>query len=241
MSDLLNTLIQDARVWQGRHQRRSQHDGEPTGYAQLDRQLGGQGWPKGALSECLLSQPGIGELQLVLPLMKRISHSERQVFWIDPPCIPYAPALHRAGVRLDHVVVIRTEGVGDFLWTVENCLKSSVSGLVMAWPGKLARRDTRRLQLAAEASGCVGVLFRDSACESQSSPAALRLVLSTHQGDSGFSAQRLQVNILKRRGGWPGESCSIFLPARAELENETGAHEPIPAQVIRGPWPQLPR
>ena len=119
MSELLNTLMQDARVWQGHKHRRTTQPAEPTGYQVLDNQLGGIGWPRGALSECLLDTPGIGELHLLLPLMQRLSHSGKTVFWLNPPHTPYAPALAREGVNLDQVVMIHTEEAGDFLWTLE--------------------------------------------------------------------------------------------------------------------------
>src|SRR5690554_7756187 len=60
---------------------------------------------------------------------------------------------------------------------MENCLRSPVTGLVLAWPGKLASRDVRRLQLASEVGGNVCVLFRSRRFAEQNSPAALRLEL----------------------------------------------------------------
>ena len=95
MSEILNTLMQDARVWQGQHHTRTGRPTEPTGYQVLDNQLGGVGWPRGALSECLLDEPGIGELHLLLPLMQRLSQAGKTVFWLNPPHTPYAPALAR--------------------------------------------------------------------------------------------------------------------------------------------------
>src|SRR5690554_6909193 len=104
MSDLLNTLLHDTRLWRGHRQMAVTQTPEPTGFASLDRELGGAGWPRGALSECLLDRPGIGELQLVLPLLQRLTARQKYVFWISPPFIPYAPALARADVDLGHIV-----------------------------------------------------------------------------------------------------------------------------------------
>jgi len=224
MSEILNTLMQDDRVWQGQHHTRTGRPTEPTGYQVLDNQLGGVGWPRGALSECLLDEPGIGELHLLLPLMQRLSQAGKTVFWLNPPHTPYAPALAREGVNLDQVILINTEDEGDFLWTLENCLRSPVTGLVMAWPGKLAARDIRRLQLAAEAGSNVCVLFRERRHAEQNSPAALRLDLTAG------SQQALKVNVLKRRGSWPGQCCSVAMAHRADL-----AFREAP-RVVQGPW-----
>lgn len=230
MSELLNTLIQDARVWQGHQHNSSTQPAEPTGYQVLDNQLGGLGWPRGALSECLLQAPGIGELTLLMPLMQQLSRAGQTVFWLNPPHTPYAPALASEGVDLQQVVMIHTGShKADFLWSLENCLRSPVTGLVMAWPETLATRDIRRLQLAAEAGSNVCVLFRERQCADQNSPAALRLALEPAPQHS------LKVEVVKRRGSWPGQGCSIAMPQRAEL--------PFPEapRVIHGPWRNSPR
>jgi len=229
MNELLSALKQSARIWQGHQSAHTSQPAESTGYQALDNQLGGLGWPRGALSECLLDTPGIGELHLLLPLMQRLTHSGKTVFWLNPPHIPYATALVREGVDLDQVVVIHTRDSGDFLWTLENCLRSPVTGLVMAWPGKLALRDVRRLQLAAEAGSNVCVLFRERCHAAQNSPAALRLEL---QPDAN---QCLQVQVLKRRGSWPGQRCELPLPQRAGLAAAEAN------RVVQGPWPKSAR
>ena len=53
----------------------------------------------------------------------------------------------------------------------------------------------RRLQLAAEAGQCWGLLFRPERMHTQASPAALRIKLQAE-------TQGVAVHILKRRGGW---------------------------------------
>ncbi|HDZ39618.1 MAG TPA: translesion DNA synthesis-associated protein ImuA [Marinobacter sp.] len=229
MSEILNTLMQDARIWQGHRHNKTTQPAEPTGYPVLDNQLGGIGWPRGALSECLLDAPGIGELSLLTPLMQRLSMAGKTVFWLNPPHTPYAPALARENINLDQVVMIHTQNKGDLLWTLENCLRSPVTGLVMAWPGKLATREIRRLQLAAEAGSNVCVLFRERRYAEQNSPAALRLELEP--GDQ----QSLKVSVVKRRGSWPGQRCSLAMARRAGLLHSEAT------RVVQGPWPTSAR
>lgn len=229
MSELLNTLMQDARVWQGHKHNKTTQPAEPTGFQALDNQLGGLGWPRGALSECLLDAPGIGELTLLIPLMQRLSQAGKAVFWLNPPHTPYAPALTREGIDLNQIIMIHTEDKSDFLWTLENCLRSPVTGLVMAWPKKLAAREIRRLQLAAEAGSNVCVLFRERHYAEQNSPAALRLELEPDD------QQSLKVNVLKRRGSWPGQRCSLAMAHRASL-----LHPEAP-RIVQGPWPTMAR
>lgn len=226
MNELLHSLIQDARLWQGSQQFRSSPPGESGGFAELDRLLDNTGWPRGALSECLVDAPGIGELQLVLPLLKQLTAAKQTVFWLNPPHIPYAPALAREGVDLDQLVIIHTENRQDMLWTMENCLRSPVTGLVMVWPETLLSRDIRRLQLAAEAGNNLCLLFRQRKLAEQSSPAALRLELTPGQHLG------LDLKVLKRRGGWPGQSCTLSLNNRGGVVQA----DISPAPVIEGPW-----
>lgn len=225
MNDILTALIRDDRIWQGSRRLHQSAATEATGFPPLDTATGGLGWPRGALTECLLDDAGIGELTLVLPLLRRLSGAGRSVFWINPPHIPYAPALERAGVALEQLVVIHTSTADDTLWTLENCLRSAATGLVMAWPGRLAGRDIRRLQLAAEAGDNHAILFRHRSRARQSSPAALRLELAP------APRQGLEVRILKRRGGWPGQPCLLDMADRSGAETVTGS-----ANVLPGPW-----
>ncbi|MEO9699855.1 MAG: hypothetical protein ABJF99_01060, partial [Marinobacter alexandrii] len=60
-------------------------------------------------------------------------------------------------------------------------------------------------------------------------PAALRLELEP--GDN----QELKINIVKRRGSWPGQRCALAMAQRADL----AFHEA--PRVIQGPWPASTR
>ena len=83
-------------------------------------------------------------------------------------------------------------------------MRSSACAAVMAWFEHLETPPLRRLQLAAERGGCLGILFRPAGATRQSSPAALRLrVTPTTSG--------LDVEVLKRRGGWGGGRCLVRL------------------------------
>jgi hypothetical protein len=169
----------------------------PTGFAALDSTLPGGGWPLGAIAEIVVPGHGMGELRLLMPALVEASR-ERRVAWIDPPFIPYAPALEAENIQLEKMVVVHSSPK-DFGWTMEQLLR--VCGMVMAWPRKLSRNVIRRLQLAAASGQSLGVLFMHA--DAGPSPAALRLALWSIDG-------KMEVNILKTRGT-PGGS-RIVLP-----------------------------
>jgi len=163
-----------------------------TGLAALDALLPGGGWPRGALSEILIGQDGLGECSLVLPVLATLTRSRRRVALIAPPYIPYAPALVAAGVDLSQIVHIDATAI-DTHWTAEQCLRAGCCGAVLNWLPQADYRQLRRLQLAAETGGAIGFVFRPLAAARETSPAALRLkVVADSQGP--------RIEILKCRG-----------------------------------------
>jgi len=164
----------------------------PTGFPSLDAALPGGGWSAGALVDIVTARRGIGELSILLPAMALLCDKGQQAVWIDPPCTPYAPALRQAGVNARHVLVVEPcRSDSDVPWCMEKILRSASCGMALAWPRQLDFRATRRLQLAAEAGGSLGILFRTT--DPGTSPAALRIRLSR-------GGNTLEVRIIKARG-----------------------------------------
>lgn len=186
----LDALLQQRRVWKGGADIAAA-PAQPTGHAQLDAVLPGGGWPEGALTEVLIPADGIGELELLLPSLARISRAGRPVVWVQPPYLPYAPALARAGLDLRRIWVVEA-GADQAAWALEQCLRSGACGAVLGWPAGLGDRQLRRLQVAAETGQCLGFLFRPLSAARNPSPAALRLQ---------FEGEGLRV--LKCRGAQP--------------------------------------
>ncbi|MEO8809673.1 MAG: DNA lesion error-prone repair protein ImuA, partial [Rhodanobacter sp.] len=68
----LSSLLDARQVWRGRAEPVPAGE-QPTGWAALDAVLPSGGWPAASLSEILLPLDGVGELQLVLPTLARLS------------------------------------------------------------------------------------------------------------------------------------------------------------------------
>src|SRR5712691_4592852 len=134
----LQDILQRHPVWRGAAPGRVSET-ISTGYAALDRELPGGGWPAGALTELLgLSRgnepvQGIGELQLVLPALAALTGTGKRVVWLAPPHLPYAPALAAAGVDLAHLAVVRAPGRRDALWAAEQVLRAGPCHALLAW------------------------------------------------------------------------------------------------------------
>ncbi len=188
-----------------------------TGFPQLDAALPGSGWPTGSLAELLPRHEGIGELRILGPALAALARAGKRLAWIAPPYLPYAPALAAAGIDLAQVLIVRTRTARDALWAAEQALHSAACGAVLVWPTEVKYVALRRLQLAAERSRAMTMLFRPPDAAKEPSPAVLRLALHTAAGG-------LAVQILKRRGAVCEQPMIVDL-ARPSLVEEryTGA------------------
>ncbi|HET8552157.1 MAG TPA: translesion DNA synthesis-associated protein ImuA [Gammaproteobacteria bacterium] len=167
---------------------------QSTGFAALDACLGG-GWPSRGLIEVLHEEHGGGELSLFAPLCRALAAAERQIVCVDPPFLPYAPALTRWSPP-DQLMLVEAQTDADSLWATETCLRAGC-GAVLCWLIRLTNRALRRLQLAAEEGNALALLFRPMRASAQPSPAVLRLAVQPRP-DAGVT-----VNLLKCRGRPP--------------------------------------
>ncbi len=202
------TLTRHPLLWRGK-QAAHRIATLASGHAALDAALPGHGWPLGAVTELIHATTGCGELSLLLPALAQLSQAKKrqgkhQVVMVDPPWIPYPPALHNRGLALDNLLVIRTQNRKESLWACEQVLRGMPGGAMLAWPEHLSFSELRRLQLAAESGQKAVFLFRDSNAANASSPAALRLQLTADDGD-------LQIRVLKCRGQRPTAAIRIHL------------------------------
>ena len=196
----LEDILADARVF--RLKDASAAPARPvwsTGSSSLDARLPGGGWPTASLVEVLLDESGLGEVQLFLPALVACQQSQGApwLVWIAPPYEPYAPGLAQQGIELTRLLIVRPPSATEALWAAEQALSSGVCAAVLLWLKGTDDRWLRRLKLAAEAGGALGVLFRPERHRFESSPASLRLLMSRGANDPC-------IDLLKVQGGRPG-------------------------------------
>lgn len=218
-----------------------------SGFAPLDAELPGGGWPHGMLTELLLPHAGLGELRLLAPALARIAGAGRSVMLFDPPAGLSGWALAQLGVATEQLLVIygrsgprgaanlrRVLPAADLLWALEQSLKSGHVGAVLAWlPQRLRADALRRLQLAAQGHDGPVFLLREIEARGKPSAAPLRLAL----GCAGIDV--LALRVLKRRGPPLAAPLQLALPpvlterarARAAARGAPSlqAGDPVPA------------
>lgn len=178
----LEQVLRHPAVWRGRAPSSGGGPVVASGNQALDEALPGGGWPLGALTELLGTAHGAGEVGVLMPALATLTRGGHLVAWIVPPHIPYAPALEASGLVLSRVLWLRPAGVADALWAAEQVLADAGGGAVLLWADEASDRQLRRLQLAAERGGALGVVFRHTGRAVQPSPAILRAEVMARPG-----------------------------------------------------------
>jgi len=227
---LARLLAERDDLWRGHRCLSTQTGCIPTGYAPLDWALPWGGWPAAGLTEILTDQPGAG-LALILPALAGLCggrsqpsgdaggrsvaipnrHSyDRWLLLVNPPLIPYPPALDAQGIALERLLLIDAPSHGA--WAIEQGLRIGGCAVIVGWTasslgakgwdierevGVWSTAALRRLQLAAAEARIPTLLLRPTNAAKQSSPAMLRLMVCAEGAE-------LAVTLHKVRGARAG-------------------------------------
>jgi len=228
----INTLLQNTGMWRASSIDCTPQSGTPTGFPTLDCRLSGGGWPRDGIIELIHDRQGIGEMRLLAPALARLSREQaRWLLWVTPPFTPYAPALAHAGIDLSTVLVVTPRNPVDILWVLEKALSSKSCSAVLAWPDKIRDKDIRRLQVASREGHCLGILFRPTQTAKLASPAELRIRLHGRVPASLSESSSLELQIIKRRGGWSTDPFTLDFDDR--LNQVTPDFSEIPVTRTR--------
>jgi len=226
MSAALEALLRHPGIWRGNELSGVALSSIPSGFAELDCELPGGGWPRGALTEILYDREGIGEVSLLAPALTKLSREEAWVAFVDPPYLPYAPALAGSNIDLSKIVLVRTRSSNEGMWAMEQALRSGSCTAVLGFMPHCNERGLRRMQAAAEAGKCLAVCFAHSHHASRASPAALRVKLAPQR-------QGTLVQIIKRRGGGWAPTLNLSLHHALAVPQFPGTSAGnIPARLI---------
>jgi len=169
-----------------------------TGLTALDELAPGGRFMRGAIHE-LLVDPSEGLPQFIALIFAREFHP---VIWCDPSGELYPPAI-APFIPLAHLYLLHPKNLADETWAVAECLRCKGVAAVIAAPSKLSRIEARRLQLAAERGGGVGILLRRFDRSSNIYAAATRwLVAPFPSGDA--SVQKWAIQLIHGHGGRVG-------------------------------------
>jgi hypothetical protein len=153
-----------------------------SGCGPLDAALPEGGFRRGALVEWLAVGDGAGAVTMALRAAREACREGGALLVLDRCRDFYPPAAARLGIDLERLVVIHAADDADNAWALDQALRSLAVAAVLAWPARLDDRTFRRLQLAAEEGGALGLLVRPAAARHEPSWADVRLEIEPLPG-----------------------------------------------------------
>jgi len=156
----LDVLREEIRRIEGGFGQVRQRRHIPTGIAALDQHLPAGGLAAGALHELIAAREGVGVRTFALWMARQAAMDGRYILWIDPACDFYPPAAWAWGIPPQRLVLVRPRTRQDAFWAMDQSLRSRGVAAVVGSPGAMSRSEARRLQLAAETGGGIGLLIQ---------------------------------------------------------------------------------
>jgi len=196
------------------------------GCGPLEKLLPEGGFHPGTLVEWLAKGEGSGATTLALAAAGAACRDGGVLAVLDCAGEFYPPAAARAGIDLESLIVMRAAERADANWALDQALRCRAVAAVLAWPGHLDGRTFRRLQLAAEEGGGLGLLIRPLKARHEPSWAEVRLVVEPLPAGSPDARRRLRIHLLRCRGGTGGRSVDV------EIDDETRTVHPAARMAV---------
>lgn len=128
----------------------------------------------------------------------------RAVAWSDPRRCLYPPAVAAMGIPLNRLLILHPKDEREELWATAECMRCRGIGATVLSPRRLSRIEARRLQLAAEDGGGIGILLRRAGAPSAEYSAATRWLVAPAAGER--ATQRWKIQLIHGHGGRIGSS-----------------------------------
>ena len=153
-----------------------------TGIDALDALLPDGGISRGTLMEWLSEKAGGGAGTLAFTVAAQLMRADGACVVIDPAATFYPLAIGKLADELQRMIVVHPANGSDALWALEQSLRcrgvaAVVCRLGHAFERQLHHHAYRRLQLAAETGGAIGLLLRPARYRVHPTWADVRLLI----------------------------------------------------------------
>jgi protein ImuA len=235
-SAAIQELARQLRRFEQSHRTAGAAVAKPGSAGLLEQLLPEGSLPPGSLVELLAEDEGTGVATLALLLTQPRWQAGGAVVVIEETARFYPPAAVGLGLPLERILLVRPGSPADVLWAFEQSLRCRGVAVTVGRLERLSDQAGRRLQLAAEAGGGLGLLLRPIRARGQPSWADVRLrvePLPLGPGAARDSLQRCwQIELLRCRKG------TGLGAVRVELHHDTDSVRLVSelADSAAAPW-----
>lgn len=209
----------------------------PFGLSEIDRRIPGGGLALGALHEVAGGAAGaVHGAAAALFSAGIVARTTGKVLWCFARADLFSPALAQAGLHTDRVIYVEAGDEKSVLTCFEEGLRHRGLGAVVAEVARLGMTTSRRLQLAAEETGTLGLAIRrwrrqtDAADFGQPTAAVTRwrvtALPSTPLPVAGVGRARWLVELIRARAG----ECADFELEACDAQGRLA----VPADLAHG-------
>jgi protein ImuA len=171
-----------------------------TGLEAIDQLLPGKCLGRGVIHEVMWEEKNPRPLFFSAWLaLRAIKNKSCRIVWCDPRREIYPPALAGLGISLSQLFLLRPAKPEEELWALAECLGCKGVAVTIAQPPTLSRVVARRLQLAAERGGGIGLFMRPKGAASIHHAAATRWLVEPARGER--TIQRWKIQLIHGHGG----------------------------------------
>lgn len=193
VSSLLSSRLA-ASVWRAADLGRSAVPVLRSGWAQLDAELPGGGWPRAGLTEILAPRAALLEWRLLGSALRGAQQDGGSLVLVGAPAVPFLPGLQCQGLDPARLVWVRSRDAGESLWVCEQVLRAGGAAALLVWLPACRVGALRRLHAHAQDGRGPVFAVRPEAARGEASPAPLRVRARVGE------PWELCVQLLKRRG-----------------------------------------
>jgi hypothetical protein len=177
----------------------------------------------GSLVELLSLAEGAGAVTLALFMARQACREQKILVVVDQQGRFYPHAAAHRHIDLDRLIVVRPRHPQDTRLAADQSLRSSAVGAVLCWQDRLTTSAFRRLQLAGEIGGGLGILLRPFTVQRSPSFATMRILVAPIA--SNDPVRRVRLDLLRCRGGKTGQSTIL------EIDDATGDVR-VPSRLV---------
>ena len=139
------------------------------------------------------------------------------------------------GIPLANMILLRPADARDEAWALDQAIRSPAVSSVLAWPTRLDGRAFRRLQLAAESSGAIGILVRPASARHEPTWADARFwvgPLCQSGPDAGLNLACDRTRVPAARSGSANRISSWHLCIeRLHARGSVHPHDPVHIEI----------